>query len=146
MDDVATQICRRKSGMSSLNSGGQTYPFFRTQSKGVSLELWVALICKRENSSNQRLCFLPLVVPLPAIGWGVDRVFTEASLPWLDLVSPLPTQAPYSSLQVLPPVAVWRCTWGRPDGIPNWFLLPYHHNLCLIWQSSFTECFPSLYY
>ena len=46
---------------------------------------------------------LLLEASLPALDGGVDRLYTKAFLPWLDLVYPLPTQAPYSSLPVLPP-------------------------------------------
>ena len=48
----------------------------------------------------------------------------------------------------------WRHTRGRPDGIPNWFPVPYHQDLCLICpfllmppgveQSSFPGMFPKL--
>ena len=40
---------------------------------------------------------------LPALDGGVDRLFHEAFLPWLNLVCPLPMQATYLSLLVLPP-------------------------------------------
>ena len=40
---------------------------------------------------------------LPALDGGVDRLYTKAFLPWLDLVCPLLTQAIYSFLPVLPP-------------------------------------------
>ena len=43
---------------------------------------------------------------LPALGGGVDRLYTKAFLLWSNLVSPLLTQVTYSSLPVLP----WR--WG----------------------------------
>ena len=42
-------------------------------------------------------------VSLPALDGGVDRLYTKAFLPWLDLVCPLLTQAIYSFLPVLPP-------------------------------------------
>ena len=38
-----------------------------------------------------------------AVDGGVDRLNTKAFLSWSDLVCPLPMQAPYSSLLVLPP-------------------------------------------
>ena len=60
-------------------------------------------ICKREKSGIHSLGFFPLEVSLPALDGDVDRLSTEAFLPWLDLVCPLPTQASYSSLLVLPP-------------------------------------------
>ena len=50
--------------------------------------------------------FLPEVF-LPALDGGVDRLYTKTFLPWSDLVCPLLTQAPYTSLAVLPP------RWGR---------------------------------
>ena len=59
-------------------------------------------ICKREKSSIHSLGFFPSEVFLHALDEGVDRLSSEASLPWLGLVCPLPTQAPYSSLLVLP--------------------------------------------
>ena len=40
---------------------------------------------------------------LPALIGGVDRLYTKAFLSWSDLVCPLPMQATYSSLAVLPP-------------------------------------------
>ena len=39
---------------------------------------------------------------LPALDGGVDRLYTKVFLSWLDLVCPLLTQVPYSSLLVLP--------------------------------------------
>ena len=45
--------------------------------------------------------FLP-EASFPALDGGVDRFSTKAFLPWLDLVCPLLTQAPYFSLLVLP--------------------------------------------
>ena len=45
--------------------------------------------------------FLP-EASFPALDRGVDRLYTEAFLPWLDLVCPLPIQVPDSSLPVLP--------------------------------------------
>ena len=46
--------------------------------------------------------FLP-EASLLALDGGVDRLYTKAFLPWSDLVCPLPMQATYSSLPVLPP-------------------------------------------
>ena len=43
-----------------------------------------------------------LKVSLPALDGGVDRLYTKAFLSWSDLVCPLPTQATYMSLLVLP--------------------------------------------
>ena len=65
----------------------------------MRLEL-LAPICKREKSDNA--IFL-LEVSLPALDGGVDRLYTEAFLPWWDLVCPLPMQRPYSSPLALPP-------------------------------------------
>ena len=45
--------------------------------------------------------FLP-EASLPALDGGVDRLYTEAFLPWSDLVCPSLMQALYSSLLVLP--------------------------------------------
>ena len=39
---------------------------------------------------------------LPALDGGGDKFYMKASLPWSDLVCLLLTQAPYSSLPVLP--------------------------------------------
>ena len=44
-----------------------------------------------------------LEASLPALDGGVDRLYTEAFLPWSDLVCPSLMQALYSSLLVLPP-------------------------------------------
>ena len=85
--------------MSSLSSGDQIYPFLRIQFKGMRLEL-LAPICKRERKATNTI-FLP-EVSLPALDGGVDRVYAEAFLPWLDLVCPLLMQTPYLSLMVLP--------------------------------------------
>ena len=38
---------------------------------------------------------------LPVLDEGVDRLYTEAFLPWLDLICALPTQVPYPSLPLL---------------------------------------------
>ena len=129
MDIVAMQICKGKSGVSSLCSGGQTYPRFSGHNPRVwvwnfesgggngnllqysSLEnprdrgAWWAAICgvtqsqtplkrlsssssigKREKSGNQRLCFFPSEVSLPALDGGGDRLSTEA-FPSLDGLS-----------------------------------------------------------
>ena len=88
--------------MSSLSSGGQIYPsFLKILFKGLVLEL-LAPVCKREKSGIYSHGFFPLEVSLSALDGGVDRLSTKAFLPWPDLVFPLPTQAPYSSLLVLP--------------------------------------------
>ena len=44
-----------------------------------------------------------LEMSLPVLDEGVDRLYTEAFLPWSDLVCPLLTQVPYLSFLVLPP-------------------------------------------
>ena len=61
--------------------------------KGVVLEL-ITPICKREKSSIHSLGFFPSEVFLHALDEGVDRLSTEAFLPWSDLVCPLPMQSP----------------------------------------------------
>ena len=43
----------------------------------------------------------PLEASLPALDGVIDGLYTKAFLSWLDLVSPLPTQATYLSLPVL---------------------------------------------
>ena len=60
-------------------------------------------ICKREKSNIHSHVFFPSEASLPALDGSVDRLSTKAFLPWLDLVCPLLTQMPYSSLLVLPP-------------------------------------------
>ena len=77
--------------------------------KELVLEL-LAPICKREKSSIHSCGFFPPEASLPALDGGVDRLSTEAFLPWSNLVCPLPTQVPYLSLLVLPP----RCGGDAP--------------------------------
>ena len=94
--------------------GSNLFQFFRIQFKGVRLEL-LAPICKRKKVTST--IFLP-EASLSVLDGGVDRLYTEAFLPWSDLVCPSLMQALYSSLLVLPP------RWdgihqGRPDGIPD---------------------------
>ena len=100
MGTVAMQYHIGRPGVSSLSSRDQIYPsiFFWIQFKGVSLEL-LDPICKKEATSA---FFLP-EASLPALDGGVDKLYTKAFLPCLDLVCPLLTQASYSSLPVLPP-------------------------------------------
>ena len=62
----------------------------------------LAPICKREKSGIHSHGFFPSEASLPALNGGVDRLSSEAFFPWSDVVCPLPTQAPYSSLRVLP--------------------------------------------
>ena len=85
--------------VSSLSSGDQIQ-VFRIQFKGVKLEL-LAPICKRERKETSTIFLLE--ASLPALDGGADRLYTKAFLPWSDLVCPLPAQAPYLSLLVLPP-------------------------------------------
>ena len=71
--------------------------------KELVLEL-LAPICKREKSVIHSCGFFPPEVSLPVLSrWGCRQTFHEVFLPWLDLLCPLTTQAPYSSLLVLPP-------------------------------------------
>ena len=73
----------------------------------------------------------------PCSKWGWKQIFNWPFSSWSVLVCPLPTKAPYSSLPVLPPTEMgWRCIRGRPDGIPEWRLIPHHYNLGLIFASS----------
>ena len=62
------------------------------------LEL-LAPICKREKSGIRSCGFFPPELSFPALDGGVDRLSTEAFLPWLDLVCPLPMQVSYLSLR-----------------------------------------------
>ena len=57
--------------------------FFKIRFKGVVLEL-LAPICKKEKSSIHSRSFFPPEASLPALDGGVDRLSTEAFLPWLD--------------------------------------------------------------
>ena len=61
----------------------------------------LAPICKREKSGIHSHGFFPSEASLPALNGGVDRLSSEAFFPG-QTVCPLPTQAPYSSLRVLP--------------------------------------------
>ena len=73
-----------------------------------------------KKSGNQRLCFLPSEVSLPAVDGDVDRLSTEASLSLARLSLSLTDMGalldpPGSTTEV-----GWRCTRDRPDGtIPN---------------------------
>ena len=97
--------------------GSKLSQFFKIHFKGVVLKL-LAPICKREKSSIHSCGFFSLEAFLPDLGGGVDRLSTKAFLPWSDVVCPLPTEVPYSSLLVLPPSRVVEMHRGRPDGIP----------------------------
>ena len=79
--------------------------FFNIHFEEVVLEL-LAPICKREKSGIYRCGFFPPAASLPALDGGVGKLYIRALLPWLDLVCPLLTQAPYSSLLALPPNGV----------------------------------------
>ena len=101
----------------------------------------LAPICETEKSSIHSHGFFPPEASLPTLNGGVDKLSTEAFLPWWDLVCPLLTQASYSSLPVLPP----RRTGDAPgvDLMASQidFSVPYHQDLSLICQSSFPQCF-----
>ena len=104
-DTVANSVSQKKIRHVFLNSGDQTCPSLKKKKKkfkGVVLEL-LAPICKREKSGIRSYGFFPPEVSFPALDGGVDRLSTEAVHLWSDLVCPLPTQASYSSLPVLPP-------------------------------------------
>ena len=69
----------------------------------------------------------------------IDTFYTEAFLPWLDLVCPLLMQVLYSSLPALPP------RWGGDaPGVDlvssQTDLVPYHQDLCFI--CPFLWCHP----
>ena len=103
----------------------------------------LAPICETEKSSIHSHGFFPPEASLPTLDGGVDKLSTEAFLPWWDLVCPLLTQVSYSSLPVLPP----RRTGDAPgvDLMASQidFSVPYHQDLSLICQSSFPQCFPN---
>ena len=82
--------------------GSKLSQFIKIHFQGVVLEL-LAPICKREKGGIPSHGLFLLEASLPALDGGVGRLSTEAFLLWLDLVCPLPTQVPHSSLQVLPP-------------------------------------------
>ena len=63
----------------------------------------LAPIYKGEKRSIHSCGFFVTEESFPALDGGVDRLSTEAVHLWSDLVCPLPTQASYSSLPVLPP-------------------------------------------
>ena len=112
------------------------------------LEL-LAPICKREKSSIHSRGFFPPEVPFPALDGDIDRLSTEAFLPW---------SAPYQRRCLVPAGSTtevaWRCTRGRPDGIPDSCPVPYHQHLCLVFpfplmppgveQSSLPGMFPKV--
>ena len=83
--------------------GSNLSQFFRIQFKVVWLE-FLPPICKRERKKKKATSTLLLPGAfLPALDGGIDRLYTKACLSWSVLVGPLPTQATYSFLPVLPP-------------------------------------------
>ena len=66
------------------------------------LELLAPIFKGEKSSIYSRGFFLP-EASLPALDWGGDRLSTKAFPPWLNLVCPLLTKVPYSSLLVLQP-------------------------------------------
>ena len=72
-----------------INSGDQICPRIleKIHFKGVVLGL-LDPICKREKSGLHSRGFFPLEASLPALDGGVGRLFTEAFLPWSNLVCP----------------------------------------------------------
>ena len=118
------QACLFKFWGSNLS---QLFFFFLIHFKGVVLEL-LAPIYKGEKRSIHSCGFFVTEESFPALDGGVDRLSTEAVHLWSDLVCPLPTQASYSSLPVLPP---------RRDGDATGVdlmafqtnLISYHQNL-----------------
>ena len=85
------------------------------------LEL-LAPICERDNSGIHSRDFFPLVVSFPALDGGEDRLFTEAFLPWSDLVCPCGLLTPFSPSYTIK--AGRRRTSSRPDSSPNRVLVP----------------------
>ena len=96
----------------------------------MALEL-LAPICKTEKRGIHSHGFFPPELSFPALDVCVDRLFTEAFLPWLDLVCPLLMQVCYSSLPVLPPRR-----GGDAPGVDlmtsQTDLVPCHQDLSLI--------------
>ena len=96
--------------------GSNLSQFFRIQFKGVRLKL-LAPICKRENKNDQ--CHLSTGGILPCPRWGCRQILHQSfpspvglSLSLTDAGNLL---APPSSTTEMG----WRCTRGRPDGIPD---------------------------
>lgn len=111
-----------------LNLGGPCHSF-ETHFKGVVLEL-LAHICKREKWHRQP--WLLSIRGIPHCSrWGYRQAFWELSFPGQT------KSVPYWHKCLTHPSVLtrgWRYTRSTPDGIPNLFLVPYHHNLCLICQ------------
>ena len=63
----------------------------------------LAPIYKREKKQHPKPWLLSTRGIPRILDGDVDRISTDAFLPWLDLVCPLLTQVPYLSLLVLPP-------------------------------------------
>ena len=82
-----------RSGVSSLSSEDQIYPFFRIRFKGVRLEL-LAPICKKGKRDQHHLSTRSIP---PCSRWGCRQTFHQS----------FPSLPPYSSLPALPP------RWGR---------------------------------
>ena len=79
----------------------------------------LAPICEREKSSIQSHGFFPPEASLPTLDGGVDRRYTK-SFSFLVRLSVSLTDA---GAVLVPPSSTteadWRCTKGRPDGIPD---------------------------
>ena len=113
--------------------GSNLSQFFKINFKEVVLEL-LAPICKKEKKRHPQLWLLSTGGIPPCSRWGVNRLSTEDFLPLSDLVCCLPTQAPYSSLPVLP--LRWSGDAPRVDLMASQIdLVPYHQDLCLICPS-----------
>ena len=119
------QVCLLKFGGSNLSQ------LLKIHFKGVILEL-LAPICKIEKSGIHSCNFFPTGSVPSCSRWGCTLTLHQ-SFPSLVRLSLSLTDA---STVLVPPSSTaevgWRRARGRPDGIPDWFPVPYRQDLCLI--------------
>ena len=99
----------------------------------------LASICTRDKSKKKKSGlyshgFFLLEASLPALDESEDTLSTKLSFPGETWSVPYQHRCFTGSLQPTHSTikVVWRCTRGRHDSIPNWFLVPYHQDFCLI--------------